>query len=80
MGVFFFVSPSEGVRVTFCSGPDLTGTCATKNVEIGMFRNKCEDFPFRFRWFFTARSVKVETNFFGVCSAVCRLHQSDRYI
>lgn len=74
-----FISNSEGVRVTFCSGLDLSGSCATKNVEIGMFRNKCEDFPFRFRWFYTARSVKVEGSFFGGC-AVCRLHTSDRSI
>lgn len=72
------VSQCVSVRVRFCSGIDLSGTCATKNVEIGMFRTKCEDFPWRFRWIFTARSVKVEGSFFTGCHSVCRLHKSDR--
>jgi len=70
---------AQGARVTFCSEANLGGICATKNVESGYFRNKCEDFPFRFRWFWTARSVKVESNLFGGCPATCRLHTSDRY-
>jgi len=69
---------AQGVRVTFCSEANLGGTCATKNVERGIFSNKCEDFPFRFRWFWTARSVKVVTNLLGGCPATCRLYSSKR--
>ncbi|XP_021952859.1 uncharacterized protein LOC110849731 [Folsomia candida] len=73
----YLVGHLDGARVTFCSGIDQTGSCATKNVEIGRFTTKCEDFPFRFRWFLTARSVKIENSLMNGCNSTCRLHTSD---
>jgi len=69
----FFVS-ANAIDVKFCSEPNFEGSCATKSYD----SYKCEHLPWRFRWIYNVRSVKVKSNFFGICNSECELHTSER--
>lgn len=64
---------SNAIDVKFCSEPNFEGSCATKEYD----SQKCEHLPWRFRWIYNVRSVKIKPSFFGVCNAACELHTKE---
>lgn len=64
---------SNAIEVKFCSEPNFEGSCATKTYD----SQKCEHLPWRFRWIYSVRSIKIKPSFFGVCNAQCELHTKE---
>lgn len=65
-----FVLLAKAIKVKFCSEPNFEGSCATKTYDPW----KCEHLPWRFRWIYDVRSVKIQPSFFGSCRTHCELH------
>jgi len=68
--VLAFVCVSASIDVKFCSEPHFQGSCATKDYD----NMKCEHLPWRFRWIYNVKSMRVKSNFLGICNAQCELH------
>lgn len=71
--ILSFVLIANAIDVKFCSEPNFEGSCATKEYD----SRKCEHLPWRFRWIYNVRSVKVKPGFFGGCNANCELHTKE---
>lgn len=73
VAILSFILVSNAIDVKVCSEPNFEGSCATKEYD----SQKCEHLPWRFRWIYNVRSVKIRPSFFGVCNAQCELHTKE---